>query len=144
MWRAAYVSPRGRHPRCACVSAKRPDGADAGTAVPPAAGVTEPDIPENVSISSSSSSTISPPNDKLLIIDGPRYDGSTIVASLEDGLAYPNPNQDFHNSTVWRRDRVTRASKVEDHWLCLPACSVTWWVHGMWDVGGVIITYTEM
>ena len=70
----------------------------------------------------------------MLTIDGPRYDGSTSVASLEDGMAYPNPNQDFHNSTVWRQDRVTRAS-VEDHRLRRPACSVTRWVHGMRDEG---------
>ena len=76
-------------------------------------------------------------NDMLLTIDSPRYGGRTIVASLEDGLAYPNPNQDFHNSTVRRRDRVTRAS-VEDHWIRPPACSVTRWAHRMRDVGGVI------
>ena len=82
-------------------------------------------------------------SDKLLTIDSPRYGGRTIVASLEDGLAYPNPNQDFHNSTVRRRDRVTRAS-VEDHWIRPPACSVTRWAHGMRDDGGLIQTYIEM
>ena len=43
--------------------------------------------------------------DQLLLIDGPRYDGSTIIASLQAGLLYPNPNQDFDITTTRRQDR---------------------------------------
>ena len=84
-------------------------------------------------------SVLHPPvNDKLLLIDGPRYDGSTIVASLEDGLAYPNPNQDFDNSTTRRQDRGTRAPLAGDHRIGSPPCSATRWAYRMRDDGGVI------
>ena len=43
--------------------------------------------------------------DQLLLIDGPRYGGSTIIASLQAGLLYPNPNQDFDIITTRRQDR---------------------------------------
>ena len=90
--------------------------------------------------------TVHPPpvNDKLLLIDGPRYGGSTIVASLEDGLAYPNPNQDFHNSTVRRQDRGPRAPYAGDNRIDPPPCSATRWAHGMMDAGGVNTTYIKL
>ena len=74
-----------------------------------------------------------PVTDKLLLIDGPRYGGSTIVASLEDGLAYPNPNQDFDNSTTRRQDRGTRAPLAGDHRIGSPSCSATRWAYRMGD-----------
>jgi len=82
-------------------------------------------------------------NDMLLTIDSPRYDGRTIVASLEDGLAYPNPNQDFHNSTVRRRDRDTCTS-LEDDRICPSPCSATRWANRMREDGGVFLTYIVM
>ena len=85
-----------------------------------------------------------PVNDKLFLIDGPRYGGSTIVASLEDGLAYPNPNQDFHNSTVRRQDRGPRAPNAGDNRIDPPPCSATRWAHGMMDAGGVNTTYIKL
>ena len=84
-----------------------------------------------------------PVNDKLLLIDGPRYGGSTTVASLEDGLAYPNPNQDFDNSTTRRQDRGPRAPLAGDHRIGSPPCSATRWAHGMRDDGGVITKYIK-
>ena len=89
---------------------------------------------------------VHPPSvdDKLLLIDGPRYGGSTIVASLEDGLAYPNLNQDFHNSTVRRQDRGPRAPNAGDHRIGPSPCSATRWAHGMMDAGGAITTYIKL
>ena len=80
-------------------------------------------------------------NDKLLFIDGPRYDGSTIVASLEDGLAYPNPTPDFDNSTTRRQDRGTRAPLAGDHRIGSPPCSATRWAYRMRDASGAITMY---
>ena len=85
-----------------------------------------------------------PVNDKLLLIDGPRYGGSTIVASLEDGLAYPNPNQDFHNSTVRRQDRGPRAPNAGDNRIDPPPCSATRWAYRMRDASDAITTYIMM
>ena len=81
--------------------------------------------------------------DQLLLIDGPRYDGSTIVASLQAGLAYPNPNQDFDNSTIRRQDRDLRAPYAGDSRIDPPPCSATRWAHGMMDAGGVNATYIK-
>ena len=82
-----------------------------------------------------------PVNDKLLLIDGPRYDGSTIVASLEDGLAYPNLNLDFDNSTTRRQDRGTRAPLAGDYRIGSPPCSATRWAYRMRDASGAITMY---
>ena len=93
-------------------------------------------------ISPSNADVLHPPvNDKLLLIDGPRYDGSTIVASLEAGLAYPNPNQDFDNSTTRRQDRGTRAPLAGDHRIGSPPCSATRWAYRMRDASDAITMY---
>ena len=80
-------------------------------------------------------------DDTLLLIDGPRYDGSTIVASLEDGLAYPNPNPDFDNSTTRRQDRGPRAPLAGDHRIGSPPCSATRWAYRMRDASDAITRY---
>ena len=87
--------------------------------------------------------SVHPPSvdDKLLLIDGPRYGGGTIIASLEDGLAYPNPNQDFDNSTTRRQDRGTRAPLAGDHRIGSPPCSATRWAYRMRDASGAITMY---
>ena len=79
-----------------------------------------------------------PINDKLLLIDGLRYDGSTIIASLQAGLVYPNPNQDFDNSTTRRQDRDPRAPYVGDNRMGSPPCSATRWAYRMRDASDAI------
>ena len=79
-----------------------------------------------------------PVDDKLLLIDGPRYDGSTIVASLEAGLAYPNPNQHFDNSTTRRQDRGSRTPLAGDNRMGPPPCSATRWAYRMRDASDAI------
>ena len=77
-------------------------------------------------------------DDPLLLLDGPRYGGSTTVASLEDGLAYPNPNQDFDNSTTRRQDRGSRAPLAGDNRIGSPPCSATRWAYRMRDASDAI------
>ena len=86
---------------------------------------------------------VHPPSvdDKLLLIDGPRYGGSTIVASLQAGLAYPNLNQDFDNSTIRRQDRDPRAPYAGDNRIGSPPCSATRWAYRMRDASDAITKY---
>ena len=93
--------------------------------------------PSSSSISRTSSSII----DQLLLIDGPRYGGSTIVASLQAGLAYPNLNQDFDNSTIRRQDRDLRAPYAGDNRIGSPPCSATRWAYRMRDASDAITKY---
>ena len=84
-----------------------------------------------------------PINDKLLLIDGLRYDGSTIIASLQAGLVYPNPHQDFDNSTTRRQDRDPRAPYVGDNRMGSPPCSATRWAYRMRDASGANTMYIK-